>query len=186
MNHILKATAAAILGLTAFGFASASLAATEPIHEGSLEAHVALVESVQRNGVQVAVNHKDCSKGSFMGFYSGHRRLLVICQDNGVPGGPMVQWTANDLDTLRHEAQHFLQDCAIGSNHDNGLVPIYISPTELAQSTLGAEAVRRITTAYREKGATDLVLLLEYEAFAVAEMNIPLDQVSDITKICGA
>ena len=55
----------------------------------------------------------------------------------------------------------------------------------LAQETLGFERVQEITTRYRGEGADDLTLLLEYEAFAVAARNIPLDQASDMRKVCG-
>jgi len=179
--------ALALTGLAAFGFASASHATpTESsVKEGSGEAHVLLVEAIQRNGVKVVINHGRCKEG-LMGFYSSGNRVLAICQDNGTPDGPMVEWTANDLDTLRHEAQHFIQDCAVGTNHDQALIPVYKSPSALAQSTLGPERVAIITERYRDNGASDLVLLLEYEAFSVAALNVPLDQTRDIKLYCGA
>lgn len=179
--------ALALTGLAAFGFASASDATprTNGVKEGSGEAHVLLVEAIQRNGVKVVINHGRCKEG-MMGFYSGGKRVLAVCQDNGTPNGPMVEWTANDLDTLRHEAQHFIQDCAVGTNHDHALTPVYKSPSSLAQSTLGPERVSSITEIYRANGASDLVLLLEYEAFSVAALNVPLDQTRDIKLYCGA
>lgn len=179
--------ALALTGLAAFGFASASDATprTNGVKEGSGEAHVLLVEAIQRNGVKVVINHDRCKEG-MMGFYSGGNRVLAVCQDNGTPNGPMVEWTANDLDTLRHEAQHFIQDCAVGTNHDHALTPVYKSPSSLAQSTLGPEQVASITETYRANGASDLVLLLEYEAFSVAALNVPLDQTRDIKLYCGA
>ena len=178
--------ATALTGLAAFGFASASLARTTII-EGSPEAHELLVQEIRSNGVKVVINDPFCGEEEgLMGFYSGHERKLVVCQDNGVPGGPSVTWTANDLDTLRHEAQHMIQDCKVGTNHDHQLSPIYHSPSAFAQEVLGPEAVQRITTVYREEnGASDLILLLEYEAFAVAAKNIPGDQARDMSIVCG-
>ncbi len=177
--------ATALTGLAAIGFASASFATTPSgIVEGSAEAHEALVNEIRRYGVSIEVNPKDCPE-KVSGFYAGAQRRLVICQDNGVAGGPAVAWTANDLDTLRHEAQHFIQDCRVGGNHDHSLIPVYRSPTKLAQETLGFEGVQEITTTYRAQGADDLTLLLEYEAFAVAARNIPLDQASDMRVVCG-
>ncbi len=183
---VLKAiTITALAGLATFGFASASFATTpSEIVEGSAEAHEALVNEIRRYDVSIEVNPKDCPK-KVSGFYAGAQRRLVICQDNGVAGGPAVAWTANDLDTLRHEAQHFIQDCRVGGNHDHSLIPVYRSPTKLAQETLGFEGVQEITTTYRAQGADDLTLLLEYEAFAVAARNIPLDQASDMRVVCG-
>ena len=179
----------ALTGLVALG-ASASASVATPtrgnIAEGSADAHVLLVQAISNNGVTFAVNHPYCGKKEgMMGFYSGKERLLVVCQDNGVAGGPVVKWTANDMDTLRHEAQHMIQDCIAGTNHDHVLAPVYKSPTGLAQDVLGPEAIVEITQRYRENGASDLVLLLEYEAFAVAAMNIPAEQAQDVKTYCG-
>ncbi len=188
MSLIRTITATALTGLAALGFASASLATPEvtEIKEGSAAAHGLLIEAIKGNGVAFYVNHGYCGKEEgLMGFYAGKNRALVVCQDNGVPGGPVVDWTANDLDTLRHEAQHMIQDCIVGTNHDHELAPVYKSPAGLAQSVIGSEAIARITEVYRENGATDLVLLLEYEAFAVAAMNVPAEQAKDVATYCG-
>jgi len=189
MVRISPIIAAALIGFAALGFASASIATPEvtEIKEGSSAAHSLLIDAIKDNGVNFYVNHSYCGKDEgLMGFYAGKNRVLVVCQDNGVPGGPVVEWTANDLDTLRHEAQHMIQDCIVGTNHDHELAPVYKSPAGLAQRVIGAEAIARITEIYREKGASDLVLLLEYEAFAVAAMNVPAEQTQDVAKYCGA
>ena len=188
MRFLKTIAAAALTGLAAFGFASASLATSTSrgVVEGSADAHMLLVEAIGRNGVTFAVNHSYCGeRKGVMGFYSGKKRLLVVCQDNGVAGGPIVQWTANDMDTLRHEAQHMIQDCIAGTNHDHELAPVYKSPIELAEDVMGPEAIAQITKRYRENGASDLVLLLEYEAFAVAAMNVPAEQAQDVQTYCG-
>ena len=188
MTFIKTIAATALTGFVALGFASASLATPKvtEVVEGSGEAHLLLLDAIARNGVKFTINDDYCfEKEGIMGFYSGRRRSLVVCQDNAVKGGGTAKWTANDLDTLRHEAQHMIQDCAVGTNHDHQLAPIYSSPTALAQRELGPEAVARITQAYREDGASDLLLLLEYEAFAVASLNVPAEQAADVTKYCG-
>lgn len=187
MTFFSKLAAATLTGLATIGLASTSFASTTThgIVEGSLQAHDLLVQAIQHNGVKFIVNDPYCDKNKgVMGFYSGHQRTLVVCQDNAVKGGPNVAWTLNDLDTLRHEAQHMIQDCIAGTNHDHQLAPVYNSPTALAQRELGPEAISRITRVYRSKGASDLVLLLEYEAFSVASMNVPAEQVKDIEKYC--
>lgn len=189
MTFFKAIAATAITGLTALGVASASLAAPriESVPEGSAQAHELLVDAIRDNGVNFTVNDPACGeRPGVMGFYSGQRRVLVVCQDNGVPGGPVVEWTANDLETLRHEAQHMIQDCIVGTNHDHALAPVYDSPSTLAQETIGPEAVARITQSYRSNGASDLVLLLEYEAFSVAALNVPVEQIKDIKNYCGA
>lgn len=188
MTFFKTIAATALTGLAAIGFASASIATPTVggLKEGSPEAHLALVEAIEGNGVRFLVNDPYCGKEEdLMGFYAGKYRILVVCQDNGVPGGPAVTWTANDLDTLRHEAQHLIQDCIVGTNHDHELAPVYNSPAGLAQEVIGQEAINRITQVYRENGATDLVLLLEYEAFAVAALNVPAEQAQDIANYCG-
>ena len=43
-----------------------------------------------------------------------------------------VQWTENDLDTLRHEAMHVLQDCSAGRVGD-GLLESTMTTEFLAQ-----------------------------------------------------
>jgi len=185
MNTFKNIAATALTGLAAFGFASASFARpiVGGVEEGSSAAHLQLVTAIQDNGVEVVINHRACT-GDFMGFYAGKQRLLVVCQDNGVAGGPVVGWTDNDLDTLRHEAQHMIQDCRVGTNHDHQLAPVYRSPVDLARNTIGTERINRITQVYRENGASDAVLLLEYEAFSVAAMNIPAEQANDVRTYC--
>lgn len=179
--------AAALTGLAAFGFASASFATptTGPIVEGSREGHVLLVEAIRGNGVSVLINHLECGKYEGVnGLYDSTGHRIIVCQDNGVPGGPVVGWTSNDLNTLRHEAQHMIQDCVAGTNHDQHLAPVYHSPSALAQDILGDKGVTKITKVYRGNGASDLIVLLEYEAFAVAQMNIPVEQATDVSTYC--
>ena len=185
MNPLNQICRTALTGLAALGFASASYAT--PVVEGSAEAHKALLDAIRDNGVRVVLNDKTCDGNEELnGYYSGRRKLLVVCQDDYVAGGPeMVKWTPNDLDTFRHEAQHMIQDCRVGTNHDHQLAPIYNRPTDLALETLGAARTARIREVYRENGATDLVVLLEYEAFAIAYKNVPLDQAGDVATYCG-
>lgn len=188
MTFFKTITATTLTGLATFGFASASLATPRvgPIAEGSLQAYKSLVDAIRRNGVSLVINDPVCgNRKDVRGFYAGQRRALVVCQVNGTPGGSVVTWTSSDLDTLRHEAQHMIQDCIVGTKHDNQLAPVYNSPSELAQETIGQEAINRITQSYRSSNASDLTLLLEYEAFSVAALNVPLEQAQDITTYCG-
>jgi len=188
MTFFSKLATTALTGLAALGFASASVAT--PAHtyprEGSLDAHAVLAETIERAGVNFILNDPYCQANpEVMGFYAGKERVLVVCQDNYVPGGGQVRWTANDLDTLRHEAQHLIQDCMAGGNHDHLLGSLYKDPVALGFSVLGSERIQRITEIYRSHGASDHVLLMEYEAFAVADMNVPLEQSQDIVRACG-
>ena len=182
-----KAATTALTGLAVFGFASAAFATPETtqIREGSIDAHAALVRAVERAGVDVQVNHPFCQKMEGLnGFYRGEDRLLVVCNDNYSEATPTPRWTPNDFDTLRHEAQHFIQDCTVGTNHDHHLNNVYKNPVRFSTHVLGQLAIDRITTLYRQKGASDHILRLEYEAFAVAALNVPLEQAQDVSTYC--
>lgn len=178
----------ALTGLAALGFASASYAVPSQAQpqEGSLDAHAYLAEVIKDHGVSFYVNHDYCQQNpSVMGFYAGAERVLVVCQDNYIGNGE-VAWTANDLDTLRHEAQHMIQDCMVGTNHDHALSPVYRDPIGNAYAVLGADRMQSINRLYRENGASTDTVILEWEAFTVAEMNVPLEQSRDIARYCGA
>ena len=180
----------ALTGLAALGFASASYASPQRAvpQEGSIDAHVALVEAIERQGVDFVVNHEFCDENpDVMGFYSSHNRVLVVCNDQYVKGeNEDPQWTANDLDTLRHEAQHLIQDCMVGGLADSRLHPVYRDPIALAYEVLGGEDMQGINRLYRGNGADTETVILEWEAFSVAEMNVPLEQSQDIANYCGA
>lgn len=178
----------ALAGLAAIGFASASFTAPAQaqVQEGSMEAHAYLAGVIQDHGVSFYVNHDQCQqRPSVMGFYAGRERVLVVCQDNYTGNGE-VTWTANDLDTLRHEAQHLIQDCMAGTNHDHVLSPVYRDPIGNAYSVLGAGRMQEINRVYRGQGADTDTVILEWEAFTVAEMNIPFEQANDIKNFCRA
>ena len=68
-----KLATTALTGLAALGFASASYATPQRTvpQEGSIDAHVALVEAIEAQGVDFVVNHEYCERTpSVMGFYS--------------------------------------------------------------------------------------------------------------------
>lgn len=188
MKHFFEhAARTALTGLAIFGFASAAFATPTQtqIREGSIEAHVALANALDRAGVDIVVNHPVCQENEGLnGFYRGTARLLVVCNDNYSVENQDPVWTANDFDTLRHEAQHFIQDCVVGTNHDHHLNNVYHEPIALGRSILGDEKMQRLVQMYRARGASDHILLLEFEAFAVAAMNVPLEQSQDVQTYC--
>ena len=91
-----------------------------------VSAHIDLLRTVQRAGTQVYVNHAVCVKEGNEGvngmYYPGHN-VLVICQDRATDTN-MVEWTLNDLDTVRHETQHMIQDCVAGY-HNERMTPFF-------------------------------------------------------------
>ena len=169
------ATAAAVLPLTLAGPASA----------GQLDrGHAELADAVDAAGVTLLINPPEIcdQEDAPMGLYSGTHKLMVVCQDNRVAGSEkVVTWTANDLDTLRHEAHHLIQDCVDGSL-DGELESVYREPVRLAYEVLGVRGIRSIVKAYDE--APDHIVLLELEAFSVAAMDDTAEQVADVGRFC--
>ena len=182
-----RAATTALTGLAIFGFASAAFATPEITAppEGSLDAHAVLVHAVESRGIDFVANHSYCQENpDIMGFYSFDEALLVVCNDNYSETNTNPQWTANDLDTLRHEAQHMIQDCVVGGLQDRRLRPVYGDPIGLAFHVLGAENMEGINKKYRGAGADTRTVILEWEAFAVAALNVPLEQSQDIVRYC--
>ena len=143
-----------------------------------------MADAVESTGVVIAINPPEiCDDPEApMGLYSGKHQLLVVCQDNRVEGSSkVVTWTANDLDTLRHEAQHLIQDCVDGSL-DGELESVYREPVRLAYEVLGVRGIRSIIRVYDE--APDHVVLLELEAFSVAALDDTAEQVADVGRYC--
>jgi hypothetical protein len=159
---------------TLFGAVAAALmmaAPTAALANNTFEAHQQLWNNVPRIGVKTYINNKAlCSQGVDGAYFSG-LRTLHICQDNGRPGGPQVSWTDNDLDTLRHEVQHIIQDCAAGSLGDDVHSPMFDYDALkgfLRTSSLSQEQLNYIIRDYSMKGVSDSDIVIELEAWAVA------------------
>ena len=175
----------ALLLTTVFAFASPASAH----HFDYLdEDHKYLLHSVSDRGVELIVNDAELCTGSSDGFYSSDRRL-IICQDAMVEPGVEVEWSLNDLDTIRHESHHFLQDCAFGGSRIDHMSTVFFTDTEkyadfVLNSGLTQSEIDRIETAYRKLGLNFLGIMMEIEAFAVAR-SVPPRQLADkIKEVC--
>lgn len=144
-------------------------------------AHMDLARAVRSTGVVVKVNPRACNKQKVFGWYWAAKNEMVICQERATRVGVETYWTDEDLDTLRHEAQHLIQDCMDGSK-DGRLDAVYNKPIALAVSVLGEDGAKGVVEAYSD--ASEHIKVMELEAFAVAAMNDPMEQVSDIKKYC--
>ena len=142
-----------------------------PVSAGTFEDHTELARAVVP-----ACYEED----SGYGWYDYRKSQLVICQENAVDE-KMVSWTAEDLDTLRHEAHHIVQDC-IDNALDGNLETVYVDPDKLISAVLTKVQIIEILKWYED--ATDTRKLMELEAFSVAIMNDPLEQTEDIKKYC--
>jgi len=163
----------------------ATVSFATPVAAASFEDHVKLSEAVGSTGTTFLINPDRCDKSGSFGWYwvkDGQYREVVICQENKVEGSnAQVDWTSEDLDTLRHEAHHLVQDCRDGSF--NGILDsVYQSPIKLAFRVMSPQRVAKIVEVYND--STNHMVIMEIEAFSVAAMNDPLEQVRDIQKYC--
>ena len=156
-----------------------------PTHLYNLDSkHDYLVEAVKRTGVAFKVNPADCfteeNKGTF-GWYWAAKNEMVICQETKYQAGVVSNFTAEDTDTIRHEAQHLIQDCMDGELNGR-LASVYTSPEKLGKEILGTSGVAEIKELYSDASAH--IQVMEVEAFSVAAINDPMDQASDIANFC--
>ena len=148
------------------------------------EQHRYLAQTIRSLGVPVTINTKlHCRPGESGSYFSAG--FMVICQDNRNNEGVEVGWTENDLDTLRHEAHHMIQDCAAGGIGDRKTSLMFNSEKEfyqfLSNSSYTTEQLKQIATHYEKQGVTGYDLLMELEAFVVAK-DIPANLIADKLK----
>ena len=156
-----------LLALAATTFIASPIKASIGTHED----HRYLIDALNTVGVTVKIN-EGCEKG-YMGYYSIESNVIMVCQQGRHPiFDKEVDWTAEDYDTLRHEAQHALQDCMAGTINDN-LMGYFFSDDKEFQAfitkALTEDEIKTIIKTYTDFGATEDVIRRELEAFAVAK-----------------
>ena len=156
---------------------------TTPALANIVDDHNQLLNAVGQTGVNVKINPSQCdSQENLYGWYWAAQSELVICQENKVTGSSrQVRWTDEDYDTVRHEAHHVAQDCR-DSSLDGNLDAVYKDPIALAVRMLSTRKTDSVIETYRERGSH--IVLMELEAFSVADMNDPLEQVGAIERYC--
>ena len=165
--------------------AVATVFTVAPAQASTMAAHERLVDTLKDKGITIVLNPPECKLASYAGYYRSASGRMVVCQTHGVDGSyKQTGWTANDLDTLRHEAHHVAQDCIANGIGNNSLGTIYVKPFLFAKQFFGTYQINNIISVYKDRGASDHVAVLEVEAFAVAEMNNPDQQVADLNKYC--
>ena len=129
--------------------------------------HLDLYHALESVGIRVYANEPEMcdSDEGFLGFYSPKYRLISICQKD-----PDVQFTAEDLDTLRHEAHHVVQDCLDG--RIDGRMTLLFTGEDKEQFLRNYPISKqlRVQRIYRDAGEGEHIVALEVEAFAVAAM----------------
>ena len=110
----------------------------------------------------------------------------MICQENKkVWDGEIIRFSEEDLDTLRHEAHHVVQDCLDGEV-DGELALMFESPEDKAQfrSYMKPGLASRVRRLYGNAGASEHVIQLEIEAFGVAA-EVPASSIAKaVTNTC--
>ena len=167
----------------------ATLLLSPSIKAETHEDHLTLIDTLEENGIVVVLNEPEfCNEDDIDGFYIPNANVLGICQDNRkILSSTEVAWTPNDYDTLRHEAQHAIQDCLEGK--DNGQSRLLFGDKEdfmrFVSKTLTADNIENIVDTYRQRGASDDIILMELEAFSVAALDNPDVLTRGVRELCG-
>ena len=179
MKKFTALTFAAAAAATAF-VAPAAKAQTDPL----LQSHYNLYNTIRQTGVGIFWNdHELCEDNWGGGMYvtANGRAAMLICQDNGhlVSDGSLAPLTPNDADSLRHEAQHVIQDCKDGVIADGELEPMLgrEALNRFVKKGLTQDKIDWIIETYAREGADKETIINELEAFAVAA-NIDPDRIA--------
>ena len=175
------------------GVASPSVAAPTYKQRGTIEEHIELLNTIQGLGINVVINdYLTCtSQKDVAGYWHGARRTFALCQEslryskNPVWTGEVILASDDDLDTIRHEAHHIVQDCVDGKI-DGGLQPFF-TDEDLVTFLDGYPDWKenKIVSTYRKDGASNTVIKFEIEAWAVADM-VPASTISKVlTEVCN-
>ena len=175
-----------------FAIVSALLVSASPSLAMSVEErqqHVGLVQSLENVNVSVLVNEpKHCvtdGPNKYYGAFIPSERLVIICQTNKtVMDGDVVPFSLEDLDTLRHEAHHVVQDCLDGKLDGYMITLFEEDQLNMFLANFPQEYVDNVKRVYGEWGASPEDIMLELEAFAVAA-EVPASTISSaVTKFC--
>ena len=181
MTFVTRLATTALAAVTALAIPAAGFAG------GVMEEHKNLWRAIHEVGVTVFINHPICWDRNVDGFYSSNHGILVVCQDKKAKPGVVMSWTDNDLDTLRHEAVHLIQDCKDGRG-DGSLV--HIIPTQRERlnyfaNVLGADRAGAIIKGYRGRGVSTHQIVNELEAFSYARSEGAKSIAVGVRNYCG-
>ena len=175
--------------VTSMAVVALSVAPVSAMTQEERNQHTDLVDAVNEVNVSISVNEKEhCFSltDRFFGFYNPSKRLIAICQEEATDwDGEAIRFSEEDLDTLRHEAHHLVQDCRDGTI-DGRMVPFFTG--ESRESFLANYPKReqeRVRATYGESGASPELITLEIEAFAVAD-SVPASSIANaVRRVCA-
>jgi len=189
--HNMKKFLSAVLGISTLIIPTNSLAVEQRMDITDQLNHRYLIESLNNVGVDVVFNAPVCESDIQGAYFTDKdaKTYILICQDNVkfFNGVETDNWTANDYDTLRHEAHHVVQDCAKGKLGDYKSERMFTGALfqEYVINNLPQEKREHIYSMYSKEGASDEVILQEFEAFAVAD-NVSASTIADkVTEWCS-
>ena len=157
-------------------------------NKDQIDDHIELLNTLEGMGVNVNINSYHCrNEDGVAGYWHGGKNLFVLCQEalrtSKLPSwdGEVYLASDDDLDTIRHEAHHVIQDCMDGKV--DGRLETYMSDTDRAKflSYYPDWKEEHIAKQYRATGANEHVITLEIEAWAVADM-VSADAINDALK----
>ena len=166
---------------------------TEKISGDLYTQHQTLWNAIKSVGVKTYLNPPGCEvlkTKDVAGMYFPNEGKLIICQDNydHKKGRVRVNWTANDLDTLRHEAHHLVQDCAIGKFGD-GYTSKLFKDEALAnfikKSGMNKSEVNDIVEEYIRMEYEPEHIMMELEAYAAARAVTPNLIAQKVIEFCS-
>ena len=166
---------------------------TEKIAGDLYTQHQTLWDAIKSVGVNTHLNPPGCKvlkTKDVAGIYFPTEGKLIICQDNYDPkrGGVRVNWTINDLDTLRHEAHHLVQDCAIGKFGDGYASKLFKNEALanfIKKSGMNKSEVNDIVKEYVKMEYKPEQILMELEAYATSKSIAPNLIAQKIIEFCS-
>lgn len=176
-----------LLASIAAGVASLGLSLPAVAGSNSMEEHRRLWDSVEQAGVTVVLNSPVVCDSKTSGQYNSGEGLLFVCQENATVPYKDIGWTDYDLDTLRHEAHHVVQDCVAGGLGDWEFQPLFRDEDELLEfitSSLTEDEIRWVIDTYTVAGLPEDVIAQELEAFAAAKVVSAETIANVVTEVC--
>ena len=169
----------ALLAALCLSTASVPAIAT-PTYESSrdkIQDHIELLNTLEEMGVNVQINNPTiCGRqdANVAGFWMGGEQLFVICQQAirnskfPVYDGRIQHASDDDLDTIRHEAHHVIQDCMDG-DMDGSLVE-YLDEENKEEFYKFYPEWKQNHIRVQYANETPQIIQLEVEAWAVADL----------------
>ena len=165
------------------GICAALAAAFTPLgvkaNINDMDAHSRLWDTLEEAGVTLVMNSPAYCDKDTAGAYASREGLMFICQESARTPYKPIEWTPFDLDTLRHEAHHVVQDCLNGDIGDNKFSPLFDREDEFTafvEGSLTPDEIDWVIMTYGHEDSEDI--LIELEAFAAAKY-VSADTIAD-------